>query len=305
MERPDAMVAIVQTNGKTGFFPFCRRAGDIADPIGGALNDFQGPIGSAETNIADWLHIAGLRAYRFSHLPVVKASLSDCGSIVCESPYLDLSAGIESYERNHLGRSRREIPVAAQKFRKVARELGAIEFEFSAASRFALETAIQWKLAQCRRTGCYSALAETWARNLLFRLAEYRSEGFSGVLSTLSMGGQLAAVLFSLRSYETLHGCVTAFNPALARYSPGLQLFLQTIRAAAADGVTRFDLGRGSERYKRCLANQSEAVTEGCADLRPVSATLWRASLHLRHYLRGTPLRPLVARLRMLSAAGR
>jgi CelD/BcsL family acetyltransferase involved in cellulose biosynthesis len=215
-----------------------------------------------------------------------------------------LSSGYESYYQNHLKLSRRELPVARQKLRNAERAFGPIEFSWRGCTGL-LPLLMEWKLAQCRRASRYSALSEAWAQKLVHRLMAHQEDGFSAVFSTLTFGGEPAAALFSLRSHATLHCCITAYNPAFASYSPGMQLMLKVIQAAASEGVTRVDLGRGTERYKQRLANQSQMVCEGCADLNPLTASLWRANLRLRRRLRMTALWPLIARVRMLAIPGR
>jgi len=305
--RPDASVLLVRQQDRTvGFFPFMLRGQTLGEPIGGAMNDFHGPVArpSVTGPAREWLQAAGLRAYRFSHLPAAHPCMMVEPAIVEASPFVDLSRGYDSYYQKHLQLSRRELPVARQKLRKAVRELGPMEFTLQSSGKL-LNQLIEWKLTQCRLASRYSVLSECWAQQLIHRLMCHRDEGFSAVLSTLSFGGQPAAALFSLRSFDTLHCCITAYDPKFAPYSPGMQLMLQVVQSAASDGVTRLDLGRGTERYKQRLANQMQMVGEGCADLNPLAATLWHANLRLRHRLRTSALWPLIARVRMLAIPGR
>lgn len=305
--RPDAAVLLAQLHDRTvGFFPFMPRGNGLADPIGGYMNDFHGPIARPEVKASatDWLRAGGLRAYRFTHLPLMHPHMRTVMAIVEQSPYVDLSRGYDDYFQSHLGQSRREVPLARQKLRRAVREVGLAQFTFQDTSEF-LPLLIRWKLAQCQRAMRYSVLSEGWAQQLIKRLIGYREAGFSGVLSTLTFGGEPAAGLFSLRSHDTLHGCITAYNPALAAYSPGMQLMLQVVREASSQGIVRIDLGRGIERYKLRIANRSLQVGEGCAALSPLTASLWRTSLRLRHRIRTSVFWPLVARARMRPAASR
>lgn len=299
--RSDAAVFIARQNDRTaGFLPYVQRGGLLADPIGGYMNDFHGPIACSgmASPATSWLKAAGLRAYRFTHLPVMHPHMTTEPAIVEESPYVDLSRGYDDYLQNHLHKSRREVPVARQKLRRAIREVGPVRFTLQ-DSGDTLPLLIQWKLAQCRQAFRYSVLSEAWAQRLIERLMDCREAGFASVYSTLSLGGEPAAGLFSLRSHDTLHGCITAYNPAFAAYSPGMQLMLQVVREAATVGITRIDLGRGVERFKLCLANRSLQVGEGCVALNPLTASIWRASLRLRRRLRASALWPLVARARI------
>jgi CelD/BcsL family acetyltransferase involved in cellulose biosynthesis len=238
-------------------------------------------------------------------MPQSQAAFAACGSIESVAPYADLSAGYDMFHRACRDASSRELPVAAQKLRKAVREWGPVEFEYRSSNRAALQAMLDWKLAQCRANVCYCPFAEAWARPFFDRLLDHQDPAFRGILSTISFGGTLAAVLLSLQSGSALHGSVIAYNPALGRYSPGLQLLLKVTEAAARDGISRFDFGKGNDRYKRCLANAAVTVFEGCADNRPLTAAVWRAGIRVRDYLRSSSLRPIFSRVRMLTTFSR
>jgi CelD/BcsL family acetyltransferase involved in cellulose biosynthesis len=54
-----------------------------------------------------------------------------------------------------------------------------------------------------------------------------------------------------------------AYDPAYARFSPGLLLHLRMAEAAAADGIAYLDLGRGQKQYKDSLKTRELSVSEG------------------------------------------
>jgi CelD/BcsL family acetyltransferase involved in cellulose biosynthesis len=54
-----------------------------------------------------------------------------------------------------------------------------------------------------------------------------------------------------------------AYDPELARYSPGLILLLELIAEGAARGVPVLDLGRGEHDYKLRVADRFYEVAEG------------------------------------------
>ena len=51
-----------------------------------------------------------------------------------------------------------------------------------------------------------------------------------------------------------------AFDPALARFSPGLVATLETLRVASEEGSTRVEFLGGGERYKVELADRLEPL---------------------------------------------
>ena len=81
-----------------------------------------------------------------------------------------------------------------------------------------------------------------------------------------------------------------AFDPALARYSPGLVATLETLRRASDDGLTRVEFLGGGERYKLDLADHTDPLFEGIGLARnPLAAAAARqqlALIHLRRWLK-------------------
>lgn len=76
-----------------------------------------------------------------------------------------------------------------------------------------------------------------------------------------------------------------AYDPAYAKYSPGLVLHLAMARGAAEDGMTLLDLGRGRKEYKDSLKTRELTVAEGWVTRRhPVA---------FGHRMRRAPVRAL------------
>src|SRR5262249_32917281 len=127
--RPDSRVAIVESDrGRFGYFPFMRERWNVGFPIGGALDDFHGPIGASGLDLTaeEWLDAAQLRCFRYSHLPQSISCFARRGGVVAPSPFIDLREGYESYSRWLRANSSREIPLAEQKLRKAVREVGPV-----------------------------------------------------------------------------------------------------------------------------------------------------------------------------------
>ena len=61
-----------------------------------------------------------------------------------------------------------------------------------------------------------------------------------------------------------------AFDPALARYSPGQIATLAAIEAAAEEGATGVEFLGGDERYKMELADRQEPLYQGLGLARTV-----------------------------------
>ena len=84
-----------------------------------------------------------------------------------------------------------------------------------------------------------------------------------------------------------------AFDPAFARFSPGIINTLDAIEAAAAEGATRVEFLGGAERYKVDLADRLEPLYEGfglAGSVRGRAAVAGRlAAIRARKLLKRSP----------------
>ena len=96
-------------------------------------------------------------------------------------------------------------------------------------------------------------------------------------------------------SPASLHVWFPAFDPAFARYSPGLILFRELAKAAAARGIRRIDLGKGPERYKVELKTGDVAIAEGSIDTRFAQRWARRAWHGANQWLLASPNRAVLA----------
>jgi CelD/BcsL family acetyltransferase involved in cellulose biosynthesis len=106
----------------------------------------------------------------------------------------------------------------------------------------------------------------------------------------MRVGGRPAAFHYFFELDGTMVVHRLAFDPALARYSPGLVATLETLRVASEDGMTRVEFLGGNERYKLELADQEEPLFQAIGLARnPRGALAARqrlASLWLRRRLK-------------------
>jgi CelD/BcsL family acetyltransferase involved in cellulose biosynthesis len=292
--RTGVEVAILQEGGETvGFFPFQRRSAGIGGPVGGSLSDFHGVIARPGTAFDANGLIRGcrLRAWHFHHLVGAQQPFRPYVYGEFASPFIDLEDGFEAYCHRRAEAGSRQVRDALRKARKCQRELGALRLEPHAPRAEVFDALVRWKLAQYRHQQAINYLAPAWTRELLRRLAWLDDPAFGGMLSALYAGDRLAAVHLGLRAGRTLHVWFPAYDPDLADYSPGLVLFVKLAEAAAALGIRRIDLGKGTERYKVGLGTAAVAVAEGSVDLRPVTRSLRRGAYRFFGWLRASPLR--------------
>ena len=210
-----------------------------------------------------------------------------------EAPVLDLSAGWEavyraktsSKKRNLHGRRRRQLA-----------ELGRVEVSV-ARSAEELEAALvdAFRIHELRWHGRPDSSRFATPSGRRFNLAAFRALAPLGVprIVTLSLDGRAIAFHAFLAFHRTMFVYRLGFDPALARHSPGLVNTLDTLEAAAAEGITRVEFLGGAERYKVELADGVEPLYEAIGLARGptghVRAAARLAGIRLRRRLKSSP----------------
>ncbi len=137
-----------------------------------------------------------------------------------------------------------------------------------------------------RRRGEPGAFASSVFSGFQWALLDRHLASGAAWLVGLRQGERWLAVRYLLqaggRLYDYLSGVDTEASPALA---PGLLLHLQTMAAAAAAGVTVYDLMAGEADYKRHLALEVTEVPTLDVFAPTMRARLWLAARNLRRRL--------------------
>jgi CelD/BcsL family acetyltransferase involved in cellulose biosynthesis len=256
-------------DGETvGFFPYLRSPDGAARPVAGRLTEFHGPITTPGLawDPRDLLRLGGLRAWYFDHLAPQPGYATHSWSTVA-SPYADLQDGFVGYEAR-LRAQGGTISQIHRKERKLSREVGPVRFEMHTTDKGAFEALIAWKSAQYERAGRLQIFNYPWTVQLLDTIRHYQSDRFTGVLSALYAGEQLAAVHLGLRTSRVLHVWFPSYSQALEQYSPGLILLLHLAKEADSAGIQRIDFGPGEERYKQQFKSGDTQLLVGGVDLR-------------------------------------
>lgn len=275
--RDDVFVAVFSRDGEpVGFFPHQRDARGRGKPVGGPLSDFHGVV-SAEPLGLDGgrlLAACGLRGFAFDHLVVGTEPAFTSGiAATAESRFLDLSDGFDAwFARVHKTRGS-DVRDLGRKRRVLAREVGAVTFRRCGPDDEAFDALLRWKSEQYLRTGFTDVFGVAWTEALLRRLVANEGDGPAGDLTALYAGENLVAVHCGMRDGAVLHYWFPAYDRAFAKYSPGSLLLVEAARHGAADGLTRIDLGKGDERYKRAFGDGVDRVAEGL-----ISASGWEGS---------------------------
>jgi CelD/BcsL family acetyltransferase involved in cellulose biosynthesis len=292
--RKGVEVAILEADGRpVGFFPYERMRGQVALPVGTRLNDFQGVVAAAglEFDPLDLLRACGLSSWRFDHLLSSQAPLATFGYRQADSPFIDLSAGFEAFSARLSSGFR-----TTQRRKRVSleRELGPVRFEADVRDEAIFAKLCTWKREQYRHTKVLDILGANWVRDLLEQILTYHGREFSAMLSVLYAGGTPLAICYLLRSGSVLHSWFPAYDREYARYSPGMQLNMEILRAAPSLGITRFDLGKGKEDYKRTLQTGAVQVSEGAVDRSPFKTGARSAWWAMRNRLQASPMRKVL-----------
>jgi CelD/BcsL family acetyltransferase involved in cellulose biosynthesis len=264
--RDDVRVVVIENDGRpVGFFPHQRARWGRGAPVGGPLSDYHGVIaepGSAWT-VHELMRAARLAVWGFDHLVDASAKFDPYVTAHATSPQIDLSGGFEQYLQK-LGDPPSDF---VRKARKLAREVGELSFTPHQVDGGALESLLAWKSEQYRRTGAADAFGVRWTGELLRRLMNLQGAEFAGVCSVLRAGDRVVAVHAGMRSVRVLHWWFPTYDPAFARYSPGIILLLRVAEALAAAGVRSVDLGKGDAQYKRSLMTGAAELREGFVEL--------------------------------------
>jgi CelD/BcsL family acetyltransferase involved in cellulose biosynthesis len=264
--------------------------GRVALPVGSRLSDFHGVIAADRFQFdpLDLLRACGLSSWRFDHLLSSQAPLSKFGYRHADSPFIDLASGFDAYWGKLSSGFR-----TSQRRRRInaERELGPVRFEPDVRDASVFAQLCTWKREQYKHTKVLDVLGVNWVRELLEQILTFRGREFSAMLSVLYAGETPLAICYLLRSGSVLHSWFPAYDREYGRYSPGMQLNMEILRAAPSLGITRVDLGKGKEEYKRTLQTGAIQVSEGAVDRSSLKTGARSAWWAVRNRLQDSPLR--------------
>ena len=188
-------VRIIVVDG-TSFWPVQFDRNGIAGPVGLTLNDYQGVIGPLASGVpgdsrsgsdggsrptpATVLRAAGIRRFRFDHLPASQAYLRSGASISGRhrSPYLDLGAGFGPYEAELRSQGSNLVAKTRTRQRWLERDIGPVRFTVhDPEDAEAYDALRRWKSAQYRATGVRDLFSAASERRAIELLRECRQPG--------------------------------------------------------------------------------------------------------------------------------
>jgi CelD/BcsL family acetyltransferase involved in cellulose biosynthesis len=283
-EDPDAAVAALVP---------CVLVGSTLRPVGWPGADFQAPILAPGTRLAPLtLLTGGARTFGFDHLVEVSSDFAPWIESRQPSPFMDVTGGLDGY----LGRASRSgkdnIGQARRRTKKAERELGTVQFVADNPDPALLDRVVELKRGQYAATNARDYFAEPGRIELLHRLLDTRDAEFGGLLSTVHAGPHLVAAHFGLRAGPVLHWWFPVYDPEFSHLAPGWILLRELVQAAPVLGVTRIDLGRGDDEYKRRAKTGETLVAQGVVTRSHIRGTLHRVRQKAIASARTSPLGP-------------
>ena len=207
-----------------------------------------------------------------------------------EAPVIDLTRGWDEIYRERTSSKRRNLH---RRRRRQLGELGELSIEIARTEdelAEALEPAFQ--LHDLRWQGRHDGSEFTTVVGKAFHREAVRALGARDLARILTM--RLDGVPIAFHYWLQYAGCMyvhrLAFDPAFAKYSPGLIATLDAIESAEQEGARRVEFLGGGERYKLELADATAPLHQciGFATTRRGRAGVAaaRASIALRVRLR-------------------
>ena len=162
--------------------------------------------------------------------------------------------------------------------RKLERDIGSLRLQACDLDQGAFEQLLGWKRAQLERSGLHDFLRQDWTRALLQRLFNRQEGEFRGLMITLYAGERLVAGHFGVRQGEWYHPWIAAMDPALEAYGPGFVHQWSAIEAMSALGLSTYDLGAGSDHWKKMFTDNAVEVGAGLVTASSLGGRLAGAS---------------------------
>ena len=273
------------------------REGALARPVGWPGADFQSPIHAPGTQVDPLALLTdGVRGFEFDHLlpaPEFEPWIVSRQA----SPFLDVTGGLDGYLGRASKSGRDNMAQARRRAAKTEREHGPIRFDADIVDAKALARVIELKRDQYAATGARDYFADPDRRDLASRLLNTRDRDFAGILSTLHAGDTLVAAHFGIRSGPVLHWWFPVYDPQFSALAPGWMLLRELVMAAPELGVTRIDLGRGDDEYKRRAKTGEIVVCQGVVTRSSARRLLRRARSSMVGAVKASPLAPTLRKI--------
>jgi CelD/BcsL family acetyltransferase involved in cellulose biosynthesis len=180
-----------------------------------------------------------------------------------EAPVLDVAAGWEVVYRQKMSSKarseRRRRSRQLEKLGKVEVSLARTSAELEPALEDAFRVhALRWH-GRRDGSGFVTPAGKRFHRAALLRLTELDVPR----LVTLRLDGRPIGFALSMHLAGRAYGVTMGFDPAYARYAPGFETKLQSLEAAADEGITRVELLGAAAAHKQRFTDRCEPIYQG------------------------------------------
>jgi CelD/BcsL family acetyltransferase involved in cellulose biosynthesis len=273
--RKDARVAIWRdpAGAPKAFFAHHRRPQGFGRPIGAPFCDYHAVISSSNLGLDAPAILSGAR------LKAVRV----CGLVDPFGVFGGATLGREAAYRIVLEGAGRDGPKSdgglahldglkagsANRFKNFRRYSKRLEQAFGplrlvAEDRdpAAFERLLAWKRLQLARTGLHDFLRPAWVGALMQDLFQ-TSGGFGGLMISLYAGDHHVAGHFGVRLGGWYHPWIGAVAPNLESHGAGFVHQWKAVEAMGQLGLHTYDLGAGSDHWKRLFTSDVVQVATG------------------------------------------
>lgn len=269
--RPGVKILRFSEHGRpVAYWPFRKGPFGTARPIAGPMDDLHGIVAHPTISLdlnqrAVRQHIGG---YAFSAVPLQQSRHGMHGQVGDGNQVMDLNDGFDAW----LARRADDSSNFRREWRKAQKLIDAdtTHIQHDVVDPSSFDRLIELKRDAYARSGHFDIFNLDWTRSLLERLSDSRDDNARGILSTLSIDGEIAAISYCMRSHTTLHYWFPAYEAKFAKQKPGLALLFTLAKWAALEGIQELHLGLGDTQYKRQMASWMMPVRGGAFALSPV-----------------------------------
>lgn len=304
--RDDVQVARILSRGKLiGLLPFQRGVDGVAEPIGGAINDYHGVLADAGSRIrqADVFRQLGIKRFRFHSWIDADESMKPHIYEYQPAAIANLSEGPQAF-LDEIKLKSSTIKRHPQKARKMIRELGPLRLDINSTDPEVLDWVVRRKRDRYARSGVVDFFGVEWTRGLLKQIHQTQTAEFGGLLSALYAGDTLVAAHFGMRCGPVLHYWYPVYDPAFQQYSAGTQLYLEIVKRTDQLGVKLIDFGYGRDAYKEKLTNQRFDVARGCVDFNRLRGFWNKSTDRVISHIKNSPVKqPVKHMIRWIAPA--
>lgn len=256
-----------QEERPAAYWPFRRGPLGTARPLAGTMDDLHGIIAhpSVSLDLQDRSLRRFLGGYAFTSVPSDQRRHGLHGQMGDGNQVIDLSNGYAAWieDRSQVSSNFR------REYRKVEKLLaqGQVEVRHDVIDSKRFDRLIELKREAYARAGHYDIFELEWPKTLLRNLFATGDDNARGILSTLSIGEDVAAICYCMRSNTALHYWFPAYEAQFAKQKPGLALLFSLSKWASIEGMNELHLGLGDAQYKRQLASWMMPVRAGALAL--------------------------------------